>query len=85
MPLEVHNEYTQSNCILECQQKHALNQMNKTDLCIPWYLPKNDSSAARLCDPWEAREFKTHMDAVPLGHIFFVFLLKVKVAFYKWI
>ena len=53
--------------MLECQLKFALSQMDKIDQCLPWYLPLNDSSPARLCDPWEAREFKKHMDYVPLG------------------
>ena len=33
--------------------------------CFPWYFPINDTSNARLCDPWEAREFKSHMSSLP--------------------
>ena len=39
--------------------------MNQSDPCIPWYFPINDSSTARLCDPWEARDFRNHMTSIP--------------------
>ena len=39
--------------------------MNQSDPCIPWYFPINDTSTARLCDPWEAREFRQYMKSIP--------------------
>ena len=39
--------------------------MNETDPCVPWYLPKNESTNIRLCDPWEARTFLKQMDETP--------------------
>ena len=39
--------------------------MNKSDPCIPWYLPKNESTNIRLCNPWEARTFMSKMDETP--------------------
>lgn len=41
--------------------------MNITDPCLPWYFPINKKGNARLCDPWEAREFRIHMQRVPSG------------------
>lgn len=38
--------------------------MNSSDPCIPWYFPKNSSSLARICDPWEAKTFKEHMSNI---------------------
>ena len=40
-------------------------QMNKSDPCVPWYLPKNESNEIRLCNPWEARTFMRKMDETP--------------------
>ena len=42
-------------------------QMNESDPCIPWYLPKNDSTNIRLCNPWEARDFMKKMDETPFA------------------
>ena len=39
--------------------------MKENERCIPWYFPINDTSSARLCDPWEARIFRSHMKAIP--------------------
>ena len=41
--------------------------MTSNDTCIPWYFPINDTSKSRLCDPWEARQFRTHMNSIPFG------------------
>ncbi len=41
--------------------------MNTSDPCIPWYFPVTDDSTGRMCDPWEAREFRQHMKNVPDG------------------
>ena len=33
--------------------------------CLPWYFPKNDTSSLRLCNPWEAMDFRKIMDTTP--------------------
>ena len=40
--------------------------MNGSDHCIPWYFPINDTSMLRICDPWEAREFRHYMNTIPV-------------------
>ena len=42
--------------------------MDASDPCIPWYFPINDTTKSRLCDPWEAREFREQMDLIPSDH-----------------
>jgi hypothetical protein len=39
--------------------------MNASDPCIPWYFPVDDTGSTRMCDPWEAREFRKHVSNVP--------------------
>ena len=58
MEMSVHKNYSQANCLLECQLDYAVSMMNVSDPCLPWYFPINDKDNARLCDPWEAREFR---------------------------
>ena len=41
--------------------------MNASDPCIPWYFPKSEANKTRICDPWEAREFRKKMSHVPIG------------------
>ena len=36
-PLELHKNYSQANCILECSTKYAREKM--TSNCTPWYFP----------------------------------------------
>ena len=36
--------------------------------CVPWYFPKNDTSGLRLCNPWEAMDFRKIMDKTPVSH-----------------
>ena len=40
-------------------------QMNTSDPCVPWYFPISNNSTSRLCNPWEAREFRFHMSSIP--------------------
>ena len=40
-------------------------QMNSSDPCVPWYFPISNNSTSRLCDPWEAREFRFYMSSIP--------------------
>ena len=50
--LEFYEEYTFTNCILECGIKAAENITG----CIPWYLPHSSDSS--VCDPWVTMEFR---------------------------
>ena len=36
--------------------------------CMPWYFPRNDSGGLRLCNPWEAMEFRKIMDKTPVNN-----------------
>ncbi len=42
---------------------NALANMSTADRCIPWYYPPVDPSA-RMCDPFEARDFGRQMERV---------------------
>ena len=63
--MKLHQEYSQANCILECQIDFALSQMNLSDPCLPWYFPIPKDNSSRLCDPWEAADFRTNMKKTP--------------------
>ena len=36
--------------------------------CIPWYFPRNDTSELRLCNPWEAMDFRKIIDKTPVHY-----------------
>ena len=42
--------------------------MNTSDPCMPWYFPNTNDTNARLCDPWEAREFRKIMSKIPVNN-----------------
>lgn len=52
--LNLHVNYTQANCRLECAIEFAQKTIGIN--CTPWYLPTVDKPV-RMCDPWEAVEF----------------------------
>ena len=65
--LEMHQKYSQSNCILECNLNYALEMMkyeNKT-LCIPWFYPIPDNKVDQFCDPWDTVIFQDFMSSTP--------------------
>ena len=39
-PLELHKNYSQANCMFQCQTNYARRMMDSK--CIPWYLPGNE-------------------------------------------
>jgi hypothetical protein len=70
--LDLHQNYSQANCLLECQMNFAIDNTSWVDsvtnnlhYCTPWFLPKNDSTEINICDPWEAIAFTEAMQAVP--------------------
>ena len=54
--LSFHENYTFSNCLLECALQQAENLVG----CVPWFMPQNSSSA--MCDPWMEKTFMTEFD-----------------------
>ena len=65
LKLNLHKEYTQSNCKLECSLMYAQENMNKSDSCIPWYFPTQERSEGRMCTPQEAFKFGQLMKLTP--------------------
>ena len=63
--LKLHKKYSQNNCKLECSIKYAQSQMNVSDVCVPWYLPAQDSLSDRMCSPHETFVFKKLMKITP--------------------
>jgi len=61
--LKIHSKYSLSNCLLECSLTYALEQMNHSQLCTPWFLPSL-SNPGTICDPWQAAEFDEHFKNV---------------------
>ena len=59
--LDLHTKYSQRNCILETSMRYAINS---SDPCTPWYFPRTKKSL-RICDSFEAFEFRTKMQNVP--------------------
>jgi hypothetical protein len=66
--LKMHKNYTQPNCIFECDLYYAISLMkikyNSSTSCIPWYFPSPDVSPI-VCDPWQAAEMYQLMSNVP--------------------
>lgn len=60
MDLLAHKNYTQANCLLECQILWATKQLN----CHPWFFPSLEKGI-KMCDPWNARDFKEQFGKVP--------------------
>ena len=67
-PLEMHQRYSQSNCVLECNIKYARKAMmeqNETVKCTPWFYPIADADISQFCDPWDTLEFQNLMASAP--------------------
>ena len=67
-PLEEHQKYSQSNCVLECNMKYARKKMeeqNATTVCTPWFYPISDADISQFCDPWDTAEFENLMASAP--------------------
>ena len=65
--LEMHQKYSQSNCILECNIGYAIRMMkyqNKT-ICVPWFYPIPDTKVTQFCDPWDTVVFQEFMSSTP--------------------
>ena len=65
--LHLFNNYSFSNCILECYMNLASNVTG----CIPWYLPRSNDTKIETCDPWKTNKFLVEissMDQSQCGH-----------------
>jgi len=58
--LKLYQQYSQSNCFLECLLNVTHNQLRKEKpqdpTCTPWMLPFMDKEST-YCDPWQAQRF----------------------------
>jgi hypothetical protein len=59
--LKIFKNYTQSNCIFECNFYYAQKQLEQP--CTPWYFPSPDMSP-NICDPWQAAQLVEKMSNV---------------------
>jgi hypothetical protein len=50
-------------CLLECGIEYALSSLTE-NRCIPWYYPAVDPKA-RVCDPFEVKEFNRFIENMP--------------------
>ena len=63
--LLIFKNYSQSNCIFECNFFYAQNlTVNKFPPCSPWYFPTPEDSP-KMCDPWMASQMSLIMSNVP--------------------
>ena len=58
--LKFHQNYTFSNCLLECGIEHSKNLVG----CVPWFLPNELELDSTTCDPWTERFFMAEFGAV---------------------
>lgn len=66
-PLDMHQNYTYINCILECAIKVVRDDMLKETgkACTPWFYPSIDDHVTNMCDPWEDKKFLNLVAEVP--------------------
>ena len=67
-PLQMHNRYSRSSCVLECSMNYArkmIKKSNDTFGCAPWFYPATDDQYTNICNPWETKEFQRYMTNVP--------------------
>jgi hypothetical protein len=66
--LKIYKNYTQTNCIFECNffyaQQFIKEKFQLSVGCVPWYFPSADDSPI-ICDPWLAVELTDVMSNVP--------------------
>ena len=67
-PLDMHANYSQANCILECSIKYARNKTVREDQnkgCNPWFYPVTNKFVANSCDPWDTKDFQKYFNNLP--------------------
>ena len=65
MPLIAHNNYSYSNCKLECMMDKVFTSLKDDDkkICIPWFFPPIQAGYP-MCDPWESQDFRKRMSNI---------------------
>ena len=60
-PLEMHKQYSQQNCIIECALNYSYHQVASRRQgqvkCSPWFYPVADQKL-KICNPWEKKDFQ---------------------------
>ena len=66
-PLKMHQNYTYTNCILECSIDVVRQDLKERNgkACTPWFYPSVDEYVTEMCDPWETRNFLRLVAEVP--------------------
>jgi hypothetical protein len=66
--MKIYNNYTQANCVFECNLFYAQKIMHdkypNLIICFPWFYQSNESSPT-ICDPWQAAEMLKIMWDIP--------------------
>ena len=60
--LQLFEEYSFSNCILECYIN--ITKASPQTQCVPWYLPRSNGSTLPSCDPWKTIQFRKEMSKI---------------------
>lgn len=66
--LDMHKNYSQANCILECSIQYARNKTGGEDndkACNPWFYPVTNDFVASSCDPWTTKHFQETFNNLP--------------------
>ena len=65
--LEVYSQYSQANCILECEMNYVRRKLLKeTGMnCTPWFYPRSNRSLYDICDPWMTWKFQIEQKIAP--------------------
>ena len=65
--LKIFKNYTQKNCIFECNLFYAQQYLEKEfKPCIPWFFP-SPNIPLDVCDPWQATQMIEIMSNVPFN------------------
>ena len=66
--MKIYNNYTQTNCVFECNLFYAQDILQSRypalTKCFPWYYQSSDISTV-ICDPWQATEMLQIMSDIP--------------------
>jgi hypothetical protein len=66
--LKIYQNYTQSNCMFECNFFYAQKILEKQfKPCLPWYFPSPEL-LPNICDPWQAVQMSEIMSNVPANY-----------------
>ena len=79
--IQLHNRYSQANCLFECALHFAQNllmaKQNDSTICTPWFFPFLNKDQ-RMCNPWEKADIMETIKVL-LSTTFYEQLLHTKV------